>query len=102
MSAKANTTMTREQLVAQIAQELASSLHTAKTVNNVSFTTKIYQHVSDKISDAGDGVAELAEGFRAAANNYTIACKAAETRQRARTAAKIARLAELEAQARGF
>ena len=101
MSAKPNTTATtvsREEMAKQIADEIMSGLGKP---SGSTFTDRVLQYTSNKIADAGNGVAEIVAGFSAASDNYEIAKNAAAVRQRQRTAAKVAALVELELQARG-
>ena len=90
----------RDVLGKQIAEQIMSGL-TRKT-NNLSFTDRLLQAASNKIADAGNGIAELSAGFTAAGDNFTIARESAIVRQKRRTAEKLSALVELELQARGL
>ena len=89
---------TRDQLAQEIANQIMSGLGKS---SSVSMTDRLFQYASNKIADSGNGIAELAAGFSAAADNFEIAKNAADVRQKQRTAQKVARLVELELQARG-
>lgn len=95
----ASTELTREQLGQQIANEILSGLSRKQT--GLTFTDRLLQYGSNKIADAGNGIAELSAGFTAAADNFSIARESAIVRQKRRTAEKLAALVELELQARG-
>lgn len=98
MSAKTNTA-SRDQIAAQIAEQLMASI---SKPSGISLTDKLLQWSANKVADAGNGVAELAAGFGAAAQNYAVHREAARQRQAARTAGKVAALVEAELQARGL
>ena len=99
MSAKSNTT-SRDQVAAEIAAQLMASISSPK--NTASITDRLLQWSANRVADAGNGVAEIAAGFGAAAQNYAVHREAARQRQAARTAAKVAALVEAELQARGI
>lgn len=98
MSAKTNTA-SRDQIAAQIAEQLMASI---SKPSGISLTDKLLQWSANKVADAGNGVAEIAAGFGAAAQNYAVHREAARQRQAARTAGKVAALVEAELQARGL
>jgi hypothetical protein len=100
-SVKTNTASSREEIAQQIAAQIMSGL-SSNSSKSVSISDRLFQYASNKIADSGNGVAELASGFKAAANNFEIAKNAADVRQAQRTAGKVARLVELELQARGL
>ena len=90
----------REQVAAEITQQLLEALNSPKS--SVSLTDRILQYTSDKIADAGNGVAELSAGFTAAGDNFRVHRESAKLRQRARTAEKIAALVEQQLALKGM
>lgn len=92
-------TSDRDALGQQIAAQIMAGL---SRPSGLSLTDRLLQAASNKIADAGNGVAELSAGFSAASDNFTIARESALVRQKRRTAEKLAALVELELQARGL
>lgn len=103
MATKTNTAATattREQMAAEITQQLLASLNGPKS--GVSLTDRILQYASDKVADAGNGVAEISAGFSAAGDNFKVHRESALLRQRQRTADKIAHLVEQQLVLKGL
>ena len=98
MSAK-NQTASRDDIAQEIAAQLMASI---SKPSGLSLTDKLLQWSANKVADAGNGVAEIAAGFGAAAQNYAVHKEAARQRQAARTAGKVAALVEAELKARGL
>ena len=92
--------VSRDQVAAEITQQLLEALNSPKT--GVSLTDRVLQYTSDKIADAGNGVAELSAGFTAAGDNFRVHRESAKLRQRARTAEKIAALVEQQLALKGM
>lgn len=90
----------REVLAAEITQQLLASLNGPKS--GLSLTDRILQYTSDKVADAGNGVAELSAGFSAAADNFRVHRESALLRQKQRTAEKIAVLVEQQLTLKGL
>lgn len=102
MATKTNTVTVsnRDQVAAEITQQLLEALNSPKST--VSITDRVLQYTSDKIADAGNGVAELSAGFTAASENFRVHRESAKLRQRARTAEKIAALVEQQLALKGL
>ena len=92
--------VSRDQVAAEITQQLLEALNSPKS--SVSLTDRVLQYTSDKIADAGNGVAELSAGFTAAGDNFRVHRESAKLRQRARTAEKIAALVEQQLALKGL
>lgn len=90
----------RDQLGQEIAQQIMAGL--VRKTSGLTMSQRILQAASNRIADAGDGIAELSAGFTAAADNFSIARESAIVRQKRRTSEKLAALVELELQARGL
>ena len=92
--AKTNTVQAtdRETLKAQLRADILAALKSPTT--GVSITDRMLNWSADKLSDAGNGVAELAAGASAAVDNFTVTYASAKLRQQARTQAKIDALIE--------
>ena len=90
----------RDKVAAEITSQLLEALNSRKA--QVSLTDRILQYASDKIADAGNGVAELSAGFSAAADNFRVHRESAKLRQRTRTAEKIAQLVEQQLAMKGL
>ena len=92
--------VSRDQVAAEITQQLLEALNSPKS--SVSLTDRVLQYTSDKIADAGNGVAELSAGFTAAGDNFRVHRESAKLRQRARTAEKIAALVDQQLALKGL
>lgn len=98
---KTNTvTVNREQLAAEITQQLLGALNSPKS--GVSLTDRLLRIAADKIADAGNGIAELSAGFSAASDNFRVHRESALLRQKQRTAEKIAALVEQQLALKGL
>ena len=98
--ANAKTQITdRDTIAAEITAQLLGALNKP---SGVSWTDRVLQYASDKVADAGNGVAELSAGFTAAADNFTVARESALLRQKQRTAEKVAALVERQLKLRGL
>lgn len=94
MATKTNTTavQTREELAAQIRADLMAALNGPKT--GLSLTDRVLKWGADKLSDAGNGIAELGAGASAAVDNFSITYATARLRQQQRTQSKVDALVE--------
>lgn len=100
MSAKTTTSVSsRDQLGQEIAQQILAGLGRK---SGLTMSQRLLQYGANRIADGGDGIAELAAGFTAAADNFAIARESAIVRQKRRTSEKLAALVEMELQARGM
>lgn len=94
------TVSNRDKVAAEITQQLLEALNSKKPT--VSLTDRLLQYASDKIADAGNGVAELSAGFSAASDNFRVHRESALLRQKQRTAVKIAALVEQQLALKGL
>jgi len=101
--AKTNTNASissRDELKAQLRADILAAINGPKTA--VPITDRVLNWSADKLSDAGNGVAELAAGASAAVDNFSVTYASAKLRQQARTAAKIDALIERRLQLEGL
>lgn len=101
MATKTNTTTDRQAIANEIAAQMLARLN-QKTSSNLTILQRLNQAAADRIADAGEGVGEIVEGFKALQTNFALHRESAAQRQALRTQAKINRLVELEMQARGL
>lgn len=90
----------REALKAALRNDIMAALSGPKT--SASITDRLLNWSADKLSDAGNGVAELAAGASAAVDNFSVTYASAKLRQQARTQAKIDALIERRLQLEGL
>ena len=97
----AKTTVTsRDELKAQLRADILAAINGPKTA--VSLSDRLLNWSADKLSDAGNGVAELAAGASAAVDNFTVTYASAKLRQQKRTQDKIDALIERRLQLEGL
>ena len=93
-------TVEREALKAQLRADIMAALNS--TSPGISRTDRLLNWSADKLSDAGNGVAELAAGASAAVDNFSVTYASAKLRQQARTQAKIDALIERRLELEGL
>ena len=89
-----------DELKAQLRADIMAALKSPAA--GVSITDRMLNWSADKLSDAGNGVAELAAGASAAVDNFSVTYASAKLRQQARTQAKIDALIERRLQLEGL